>query len=126
MEIQRALEIIHSLAEGRDPYNGEELPKISPYQQGETVRALNIAMEGLRTLEQKTKRLNNLPKNSGNPWGRDEDRELVKAFKCGHTVPELAKKHDRTEGAITSRLFKLGAIRISSIKDHEKPQMDNN
>jgi hypothetical protein len=117
VEIERALEIIRSLAEGKDPYSGQELPKMDPYQQGDTVRALTVAMDGMRTLEHKMRRIKDLPMNSGNPWGPEEDRELLKAFKCGKTVSEMVKKHKRTEGAITSRLLRLGVVRISSIKE---------
>ena len=38
MKIDRAIEIVHSLAYGVDPYSGERFPPGSPYQQSDTVR----------------------------------------------------------------------------------------
>jgi len=48
MEIDRASEIIQQLADGVDPYTGERFQPDSPYQQADTVRALYLALEGLK------------------------------------------------------------------------------
>lgn len=47
MEPTRAIEIIRSLADGRDPATGQPFPPDSPYQQTDTVRALFTALEAL-------------------------------------------------------------------------------
>ncbi|MBP1934826.1 hypothetical protein [Ammoniphilus resinae] len=60
------------------------------------------------------KRAAELPPNSGKPWVPLEDQELIRAYKCGHHIQEIAKKHQRTEGGIMSRLVKLGVIRIAA------------
>lgn len=41
------------------------------------------------------------------PWTREEEQELVRAFKQGSTPRELAHKHGRAIGGIESRLGKL-------------------
>ncbi|RXT02764.1 hypothetical protein [Ammoniphilus sp. CFH 90114] len=111
MEMERAYEIVGLLAEGRDPYTREELPQGSPYQQGDTVRALSLALDGLKLMENKRKKADLQLGNSGQPWSKEEDRELVKAFKCGQSISELARSHQRTSGAIASRLTKLGVMK---------------
>jgi len=114
MEISRALEIIGHLAQGKNPYTSQELPETSPFHQEETKKALHLALDGVKVLGHKMKRAAELPTNSGKPWVASEDQELIRAYKCGHHIHELAKKHQRTEGAITSRLVKLGVIRFAS------------
>ncbi|MBP1935113.1 hypothetical protein [Ammoniphilus resinae] len=114
MEISRALEIIGRLAQGKDPFTSQELPKPGPFHQEETQKALYLALDGVKVLGYKMKRAAELPPNSGKPWVPLEDQELIRAYKCGHHIQEIAKKHQRTEGAIMSRLVKLGVIRIAS------------
>ena len=41
------------------------------------------------------------------PWTKEEDESLLAAVREGKTVPELARRHGRTTGAISSRLQKL-------------------
>lgn len=40
MDADRAIEIIQSLADGVDPFKGEQFPSDSPYQQSDTLRAI--------------------------------------------------------------------------------------
>jgi len=56
------------------------------------------------------KRQRSLPENAGNPWTTEEDNLLIEQFDKGLTVMEMAGHHKRTEGAIKSRLLKLGKI----------------
>ena len=51
MELDRAIEIVQSLADGMDPYSGERFPPDSPYQQADTVRVLHMALEGQAKLK---------------------------------------------------------------------------
>ncbi len=44
MEADRAIEIIQSLADGVDPFSGKRFPSDSPYQQADTVRALQLVL----------------------------------------------------------------------------------
>jgi Fe2+ transport system protein FeoA len=46
----------------------------------------------------------------GAPWLPDEDRQLYNAFVAGHTAAEAAVAHQRSDGAIRSRLRRLGLV----------------
>lgn len=52
----------------------------------------------------------NLPRNTGNPWTEDEDRKLLAAFDAGHSVQDIALKHERTQTGIRARLVKYGRL----------------
>ena len=52
----------------------------------------------------------NRPDGAGAPWSEPEDQQLEEEFKSGMKIPEMAKIHDRTNGAIRSRLRKNGFI----------------
>ena len=110
MNIDKALEIICALANGVDPYTGEEFPADSPYQNPQTVRALFMATQALERAKKADDKLRKLPENAGKAWGDEEDHSLIKAFDSGKTTKQLAEEHQRTEGSIRSRLMKHGKI----------------
>ncbi len=110
MEVSKALEIVRALADGTDPYTGEVYPAESPYQNAETVRALFTAIDALERAERRRKRKRELPERAGEPWDDEEDSVLIKRFEEDVGVKEIAVEHKRTEGAIRSRLEKLGKI----------------
>lgn len=51
----------------------------------------------------------------GSPWTADEDNRLKEAFTNGTKISQLAKDHQRTSGAIRSRLKKLKLITGNNI-----------
>jgi hypothetical protein len=53
-----------------------------------------------------------LPAQAGTSWTAAEDEQLVREFDAGKAVPELAQVHQRTEGAIRSRLLRLGRLTL--------------
>jgi hypothetical protein len=110
MEIDKALEIIKALSEGIDPHTGEIFPADSPYQQPDTVRALFEAIHALERMQERNRRQKSLPENAGRPWTGEEDKLLIDQFDKGMSFSELSRDHRRTEGAIRSRLLKLGKI----------------
>jgi hypothetical protein len=137
METPRAIEILRTLADGRDPVTGQPFPPSSPYQQADTVRALYVALEALSSSaasalapqcahrstagapREKTPRRPidpNHPK-AGGPWSPDEEQQLRDAFAAQQPIPEIATAHGRTAGAITARLVKLGLLDPSAA-DH--------
>jgi hypothetical protein len=107
-EGKEELEILHSLAAGKHPFTRASLPDDSCYQSAKVLRALLAA---IKVLEKKS-RQRSLPQNAGQPWSSEEDIECGKCFDQGMTIIEMAKKHGRTEGAIRSRLEKLGRITL--------------
>ena len=52
----------------------------------------------------------NRPDGAGASWSEEEDRQLDKEFEAGMKISEMAKIHDRTNGAIRSRLKKHGLL----------------
>lgn len=110
MEAPQALKIIRILADGIDPTTGEMFNDDSPYQHPQVIRALFTAIKALEKIEERQKRERKLPSHAGMPWSDEEDKQLVSAFKQGVLVEDLARKHQRTKGAIESRLAKHGLI----------------
>ena len=110
MEASEALKIIESLADGVDPYTGELFPHDSPYQNPQTVRALFLAIRALERLEARKRREQHLPENAGKPWNSEEVERLLKSFDSGMIIRQLADEHMRTEGAMSSRLIRLGRL----------------
>lgn len=110
MDLSEALRIVRSLADGIDPHTGEVFPDDSPYQNPQVVRALFLAVRALERLEARKRREKHLPERAGKPWTDEEDKALCEGFNAGLTVPQLAQRHKRTEGAIRARLEKLGIV----------------
>jgi len=105
-----ALRIVQSLADGRCPVTGRQLPAESPYQQADVVRALHVAIRALEHLQRLENRKKRLPERAGRPWTLAEDEQLCAGFAAGKSIQELARIHQRTQGAIQSRLEKLGKL----------------
>lgn len=112
MEHTQALEIIRSLAAGADPLTGEAFPADSPYQQPDIIRALHIAATALQQAASSARKNQSLPPATGKPWTAEEDQELIAAFESGSTPKQLAAAHQRTNGAVRSRLMKLGKLDV--------------
>ena len=110
MDDKKAIEIIKMLADGIDPTTGELFPADSPYQNVDIVRALHTAEEALKRVLKIDNRVRNLPERAGKPWQADESNLLAERFDSGMPIAEIAKAHNRTKGAISSRLARLGKI----------------
>ncbi len=108
MTITEARKIIESLADGRCPTTGEPLD--GRYQQPDVVRALFVAARALERVERIERRSQTLPDNAGRAWDASEEQQLCEEFDAGKTVGEVAGIHQRTRGAIRSRLERLGKI----------------
>ena len=108
METAEALRIIGALSDGLDPHTGEVFPPDSPYQNPQTIRALFTSKSALERVQRIERRKKALPERAGQPWDEDESVLLIKEFERGIPVKELARKHQRTVGAIKSQLLKSG------------------
>ncbi|MGM9616268.1 hypothetical protein, partial [Butyricicoccus sp.] len=93
MDILRAIEILESLAQGIDPYNGEVLEKAHVCNQPETIRAFYCI---LRELEKQEKQ----PENAGQPWTQKDDEKLWNLYRDYVPIRELQKIFKRTRGSI--------------------------
>ena len=114
MQLDIALPIVRALADGVNPVTGEAYPEQSPYAEPRALRALFSAAELMEKEVEREKRKQRLPANFGKPWTEGEDRLLVAEFDSGVAIPEIARKHLRTQGSIRLRLEKLGKIEPSA------------
>ena len=117
MDKSKATEILQHLADGMHPVTGEQLDKHHVINEPDVIRALNMALGALTFDDRQSKPQHNLPERVGRPWREDEDSALIAAFDEGIDLNDLAIKHQRTRGAIRSRLIRLGKIE----KDARKP-----
>lgn len=107
-EAAEPLRILRALAEGKHPQSGEPLPEESCYQSARVLRAL---LAGIAALEKEARRKSReLPAGAGQRWSAQEDESLVGDYETGTPIEQLAQNHQRTEGAIRSRLMKLGKM----------------
>jgi hypothetical protein len=110
MHLESALPIVKALADGVNPVTGEQYPEDSPYAEPRALRALFSAVDLMQREVEKEKRRERLPANFGKPWNEGEDRAIAVAFDAGVGIPEMARKHARTQGSIRLRLEKLGKL----------------
>jgi hypothetical protein len=111
-----AKQVIEVLAGGIDPATGEVLAEDNPINNPHVIRALFLAAKALELQANKRVRPQPVnPTNAGKSWTEAEDQQLAHAFDAGTAVAELARTHQRTSGAITSRLIRLG--RLQPTKD---------
>lgn len=110
MEIDRAKELLQQMADGVDPLTGEILPEQHLCNQPDIIRALHTA---INALEKESKPKPPLSKNAGKPWVEDDDHTLCQLYDSGMSTKELAERFQRSRGAITSRLVRLGKIERS-------------
>lgn len=120
MEIEKAKEIVLSLASGVDPVSGEIFQEDSPYNHPTVIRALYTILNYVRIpkrqnkLSAEEKQAQNIatgkPRNAGLAWTEDLKTEVASLFKKGKTIQELANYFERTEGAIVSELTHQGII----------------
>jgi hypothetical protein len=110
MREQRAREILQSLIQGVNPFDGEELPDGSILQQADVLRALLAGVAALEDGEARAERRAQMPENMGRPWNDEEQELLVTAFHAGEPLSDIALRHRRTLRAIEARLEKFGLI----------------
>ena len=108
MEPAAALNIIKAMADGIHPITGEMFPHDSPYQNPEVIHALFAAADALKARIRYRERKESLPERAGLPWDEQEANLLIQYFKQGESLVQLAQRHQRTRGAITSKLVDLG------------------
>ena len=112
MDISKATEIIKLLANGKHPRTKARLEENHVINEPDVIRALNKIVETLSSKEKKSKKHRDLPERVGKPWSENEDKALIKSFENGISLNDLVIKHQRTRGAIRTRLVRLGKIAI--------------
>lgn len=115
MHRDKNLQILELLANGINPITSETFPADHPCQHPEIIRALFNAITVIKkntpppATYKKTSTAGD-PAKKGVPWTKEEDSDLIEAFKKNLSMEDLAKKHERSKIAIEKRLMKLGLI----------------
>lgn len=84
MKVEQVIETLDTLARGEG-------------QPPEVVQALQAAIVMLH-------------RRAGLRWTPEEDERLVREFDAGMPLPEIAREHKRTRGAIAARLVMMGRL----------------
>ena len=84
----------------------------------QTIKALNRAISSLAREEE---RENNKPTNAFRAWTRAEETQICEEVRQGMNFDDIAKKHNRTVGAIAVRLVRLGKITTAPEQSNETP-----
>lgn len=105
MDITRAKEILEGLADGVNPLTGEILPPTDSCNQADVVRAIHAVLATISVPKVKSQ-----PLNAGKPWTKAEEDTLITEFESGMGISAIAKLHERSKGAIETRLVSLGKI----------------
>ena len=104
------LAILEALADGVDPFTGEDLSEDDLFRDPRVHGAMAAGMAALNKEAARLERRKKMPSKTGQPWTAEEDARLVEAYESGREIAALAEEHGRTRGAITSRLTKLGKM----------------
>lgn len=105
MKNKEALTIIHSLANGIDPFNGELITH-HLYNNPQVIRAMFRAATVLEEAKEKPEKKG----NSGKLWTDEEDDSVISMWQSGKPLSKIAEIHGRTPGSIAARLVKHGLI----------------
>lgn len=109
MTNERALEILRTLADGVDIQTGQPLPADAQLNQPDAIRALFVAIKALEApIKKEAAKEKARPSMAGGKWEEEEAAHLIEAFEAGSSIEDLAAAHQRTKGAIRSRLIKMG------------------
>ncbi len=106
MDNKEAANILRSLADGKNPENGLELDNNDVLLQPNVKKALSLGYDSLKVMKKKRK----LPDSAGKRWQTVEDNQLASEYRSNVSIQEMAKIHQRTTVAISSRLVKLGLM----------------
>ena len=129
MQERRARQILQSLIQGLDPFNGEELAAGTVLQHADVLRALLAGVAALEQDAARALRRAQLPRNIGRAWSADEHTELIDAFQAGQTAEEIAARQEigvenrdeaapgDSEAGFESPRLEAGAVRSMDVLD---------
>jgi hypothetical protein len=106
MEREDLIRTLSAWRDGVDPATGAALASDHPAQRTDFLRVVCAAIDAVGAFGPSGR------SNAGRPWSPSEDGLLTQAHAAGMTIAELARAHERTPGAITARLVKLGLIEM--------------
>lgn len=104
------IDLLRTLANGRDFRTGEPFPPDHVLNAPQTIRALHWILEQHAMLKHAVKEVKPKLPHQGDAWSDEEDELLRSSFAQALTLDEIARGHGRTPAGISSRLKKLGLI----------------
>ena len=105
-KLTQYIHILAALSEGVNILSGEIIEGLD-----EELRLYLFEMSLYFDTKLKTKeRLEEKYPNHGKKWMEQEDKQLLEEYNQGKTIKELSLLYERGEGAIRSRLIKLGVL----------------
>ena len=105
-KLTQYIDILAALSEGVNILSGEIIEGLD-----EELRLYLFEMSLYFDSKLKTKeRLEEKYPNHGKKWMEQEDKQLLEEYNQGKTIKELSLLYERGEGAIRSRLIKLGVL----------------
>src|SRR5262245_22641337 len=104
MRDQRALQILHALVNGVDPFTEEDLAAGTVLQHADVMRAMLVDCSALQERTARASRRSQQPRNIGKTWTPEEQDRLIQAFRSGEDLERVAARHGRTIRGIESRL----------------------
>ena len=118
MEREDLLRHLVGWRDGIDPVSGATLPPEHPAQRTDFLRVVCAAIDAIGAARARESVASGgaahlappARANAGRPWSVAEEALLAQAHDAGMTIAELARAHERTTGAITARLVRLGRI----------------
>jgi hypothetical protein len=117
MDRETVLHHLRAWADGVDPATGLTLPPDHPGQRPDTLRVVFAALALLSSpsaagasLADPNRPSPSGPRHAGRPWSPEDDATLASGFDAGERIGALAARLERTRGAITARLVRLGKI----------------
>ena len=108
MNNKEALEIVEQMIQKRQALSAETLTPKQWSQTQQIINALQLASQALQNRIKTEARQSSLPNNAGKSWTDEENQQIIEAFNNGESIATIAERHQRTKGAITSRLSRLG------------------
>jgi hypothetical protein len=122
MELQRVISILESLGHGIDPSAGTAIS--CEALQPDDVRNALLAAGAILRNPVPTTTLSPAPRPrpaaAGARWTDAEDAQLCSEHESGMAIPEIARQHQRSRGAITSRLVHLGRLDPATVKVRQR------
>lgn len=103
-----AIDMLQALHANANPLTGEVFDDNFMLCAPKIKAALGLAIKSLEHYKKLLKRKNRLPVKAGEGWTKDEDQQLFEAYENGQSIKELSAIHQRTQGAIRSRLMQSG------------------
>lgn len=98
------IEICDALLMGVDPFTGEILSEDHLVNSDSVQEIISLAK---KTIYNKAVRESKKPEQAGAKWSEEEEVKLKDEYKAGLPIKEIAKLHNRTEGAIRLKLIKI-------------------